>query len=336
MNKKKHRKNSVGKVPEIEIEVDSENIEEACEEDDGEEAAQREKDERNKQRRQIIDKNSKSYRIVTTILSALGLYFGFYFFPQMFFILFSNDALQNSGTLKLMCSIMGFFVYFFYLLNHYIRKQKKNPDAESISEILEFYPRSIQVKPALLCAVAGFCMNLSTSALLAVMPIPESIIGDYSAGTESLLYTDNIALSLVYIVILAPLCEETMFRGFLLHTLQKAFPEKAAVIVVAIAFALPHIHPLWIVVALFSSYFFTLIRWRYKNLMYPLIMHAGFNLATVPMLLLMNKPAYAVLFDNIIAELIYLIFGGLTVFFCLKTLLDDVKENNVVIGYKIR
>ena len=336
LNKKKHRKNSVGKVPEIEIEVDSENIEEACEEDDGEEAAQREKDERNKQRRQIIDKNSKSYRIVTTILSALGLYFGFYFFPQMFFILFSNDALQNSGTLKLMCSIMGFFVYFFYLLNHYIRKQKKNPDAESISEILEFYPRSIQVKPALLCAVAGFCMNLSTSALLAVMPIPESIIGDYSAGTESLLYTDNIALSLVYIVILAPLCEETMFRGFLLHTLQKAFPEKAAVIVVAIAFALPHIHPLWIVVALFSSYFFTLIRWRYKNLMYPLIMHAGFNLATVPMLLLMNKPAYAVLFDNIIAELIYLIFGGLTVFFCLKTLLDDVKENNVVIGYKIR
>ncbi|MGN0678821.1 MAG: lysostaphin resistance A-like protein [Oscillospiraceae bacterium] len=337
LNKKKRRKNSVEKVPEVEIEVESDDVGEACEDDnDSEEAAEKEKDERQKQRRQIIDKNSKSFKIITTILSALGLYFGFYFFPQMFFIIFSNDALQNSGTLKLMCSIMGFFVYFFYLLNHYLRKQKKNPDAESIPDILEFYPRSLQAKPALLCAVTGFCMNLSTSALLAVLPLPESIVGDYSAGTESLLYTDNIALSLVYIVILAPLCEETMFRGFLLHTLQKAFPEKAAVIVVAIAFALPHIHPLWIIVALFCSYFFTLVRARYKNLMYSLIMHAGFNLATVPMLLLMNTSAYKVLFDNMIAELIYLIFGGLTVFFCLKTLLDDVKEQNVVIGYKIR
>lgn len=335
MKKKKHRKNSVEKISEIETAAKSDTVGEAAE-DDSEEAAEKEKDERKEQRRQIIDRNSKTFKIITTILSALGLYFGFYFFPQLFFVIFTNDALQNSGTLKLLCSVMGFFVYFFYLLNHYLRKQKKNPNAESIPDILEFYPRSVQLKPALLCAAAGFCMNLSTSALLAVLPIPESIIGDYSAGTESLLYTDNIALSLVYIVILAPLCEETMFRGFLLHTLQKAFPEKVTVIVVAIAFALPHIHPLWIVVALFSSSFFTLIRWRYKNLVYPLIMHMGFNLATVPMLLLMNTDAYTVLFDNIIAELIYVVFGGLTVFFCLKTLLDDVKEQKVTVGYKIR
>lgn len=336
MKNKKHRKNSVEPVSEIEIEVEADDVADPEENSESEEAAEKEKDEREKQRRSIIDRNSRTYVIVTTILSAVGLYFGFYFFPQMFFLIFSNDALQNSGTLKLLCAIMGFFVYFFYLLNHYIRKQKKNPNAESIPEILEFHPHSVQVKPALLCFASGFCMNLSTSALLAVLPIPESIIGDYSAGTESLLYTDNIALSLIYIVLLAPLCEETMFRGFLLHTLERAFPEKAAVIVVAIAFALPHIHPLWIIVALFSSYFFTLVRWRYKNLMYPLFMHVGFNLATVPMLLLMNTGAYTVLFDNIIAELVYLVFGGITVFFCLKTLLDDVKEQDVTVDYKIR
>lgn len=336
LKKKKHRKNSVEEISEIETAEKSDTVGENCE-DDSEEAAEKEKDERNKQRRQLINRNSRAFRIISTVLSALGLYLGFYVFPQLFFIIFSNEALQNSGTLKLLCSIMGFFVYFFYLLNHYLRKQKKNPNAESIPEILEFYPRSVQLKPALLCAVAGFCMNLSTSALLAVLPIPESIIGNYSAGTESLLYTDNIALSLVYIVILAPLCEETMFRGFLLHKLQQAFPEKVTVIVVAIAFAIPHVHPLWIVVALFSSSFFTIIRWRYKNLLYPLIMHAGFNLATVPMLLLMNTAAYTVLFDNIIAELIYVVFGGLTVFFCLKTLLDDVKkQKEVTVGYEIR
>lgn len=326
MKKKKRRKNPTLENVSEEIEiVDEEDIE-----DDSEEAAQEEKEKRERKRLQIINRNSRKYIVITTILSAAGLYLGFYFFPQMFFIIFSNEALENSGTLKLLCSIMGFFVYFFYLVNHYLRKRKKRPDTESVAEMLELHPRSISRKPALLCLAAGFCLNLSTSALLAVLPLPESLISNYSAGTESLLYTDNIALSLVYIVILAPLCEEMMFRGFLLHTLERAFPEKAVVIVVTIAFALPHIQPVWVIVALFSSFLFTIVRIRYKNLTYSLLMHAGFNLATVPMLLLMNTQAYEVLFDNIIAELIYLIFGGITVFFCIQTLLNDVRSEKIL------
>lgn len=305
-------------------------IEVDAEADDSEEAALAEKKKREKKRRQIINRNSRKYIIITTILSAAGLYFGFYFFPQMFFIIFSNDALQNSGTLKLLCSIMGFFVYFFYLVNHYLRKRKKHPETETVKDMLDFHPRLISRKPALLCVISGFCLNLSTSALLAVLPLPESFIKNYSSGTESLLYTDNIALSLIYIVILAPLCEEMMFRGFLLHTLKRAFPEKAVVIVVTLAFAVPHIQPIWIIVALVSSCFFTLVRIRYNNLTYPLLMHVGFNFATVPMLLLMNTEAYKVLFDNIVAELVYLIFGGITVFFCVKTLLYEAKAEKIL------
>lgn len=320
---KKHRKNS-------DLENVSEKIEVDVEVDDSEEAAQKEKESREKSRRQLINKNSRKYQVITATLKALGLYLGFYFFPQMFFIIFSNEALENSGTLKLLCSIMGFFVYFFYIVNHYLRKRKKDPETESVAEMLELYPRQIRWKPALLCVAAGFCINISTSALLAVLPLPESLISSYSSGTESLLYTDNIALSLVYIVVLAPLCEEMMFRGFLLHTLERVYPEKAVVIVVTIAFALPHIQPIWIIVALFSGFLFTLVRIRYKNLTYSLLMHAGFNFATVPMLLLMNTKAYTVLFDNIIAELIYLIFGGITVFFCVTTLLSDSKAEGIL------
>ena len=308
----------------------SEEIEVEAEVDDSEEAALAEKKKREKKRRQIINRNSRKYIIITSILSAVGLYFGFYFFPQMFFIIFSNDALQNSGTLKLLCSIMGFFVYFFYLMNHYIRKRKKHPETETVKDMLEFHPRTISRKPALLCLLTGVCLNLSTSALLAIIPLPESFIRSYSAGTESLLYTDNIALSLVYIVILAPLCEEMMFRGFLLHTLKRAFPEKVVAIVVTVAFAIPHIQPIWIIVALVSSFFFTILRIRYNNLTYPLLMHVGFNFATVPMLLLTNTEAYKVLFDNIVAELVYLIFGGITVFFCARTLLCEAKVEKIL------
>lgn len=321
MKRKKQRKNSDPETINEELVAETD--------PDDENAAAAEKEKREKKRRQLINRNTRKYIVVSSVLSAMGLYFGFYFFPQMFFIIFSNDALQNSGTLKLLCSIMGFFVYFFYLVNHYLRKRKKHPETETVKDMLQFYPRSISPKSALLCAAAGFCMNLSTSALLAILPLPESFISDYSAGTESLLYTDNIALSLVYIVLLSPLCEEMMFRGFLLHTLSRAFPEKAVVVVVTIAFALPHIQPVWVIVALFSSFFFTLIRIRYGNLTYSLLMHAGFNLATVPMLLLMDTGAYAILFDNMIVELIYLIFGGITVFFCIKTLICEAKAESV-------
>lgn len=322
LKKKKHRKNP-------DLQEIAEEIEVEAELDDSYEAAFKEKEKREKKRRIIIDRNSRKYIIITSILTAIGLYCGFYFFPQMFFIIFSDEALHNSGTLKLLCAMMGFFVYFFYLVNHYLRKKKKHPECETVPDMLEFHPRLTKRKPALLCLISGICINLSTSALLAVLPLPESVIGDYSGGTETLLYTDNIALSLVYIVIIAPLCEEMMFRGFLLHSLERAFPEKAVVIVVTVAFAVPHINPLWIIVALLSGFLLTLMRVRYNNLVYPLFMHVGFNLATVPMLLLMNTQAYTVLFDNIIAELIYLVFGGLTAFFCVKTLLADAKAEKL-------
>lgn len=322
LKKKKHRKNP-------DLQEIAEEIEVEAELDDSDEAAFKEKEKREKKRRIIIDRNSRKYIIITSILTAIGLYCGFYFFPQMFFIIFSDEARQNSGTLKLLCAMMGFFVYFFYLVNHYLRKKKKHPECETVPDMLEFHPRSTKMKPALLCLISGICINLSTSALLAVLPLPDSVIGDYSGGTETLLYTDNIALSLVYIVIIAPLCEEMMFRGFLLHSLERAFPEKAVVIVVTVAFAVPHINPLWILVALLSGFLLTLMRVRYNNLVYPLFMHVGFNLATVPMLLLMNTQAYTVLFDNIIAELIYLVFGGLTAFFCVKTLLADAKAEKL-------
>ena len=137
MKRKKQRKNS-------DLEAITEEIVAETDPDDSENAAAAEKEKREKKRRQLINRNTRTYIVISSVLSAVGLYFGFYFFPQMFFIIFSNDALQNSGTLKLLCSIMGFFVYFFYLVNHYLRKRKKRPETETVKDMLQFYPRSIR------------------------------------------------------------------------------------------------------------------------------------------------------------------------------------------------
>ena len=147
MKRKKQRKNSDPETINEELVAETD--------PDDENAAAAEKEKREKKRRQLINRNTRKYIVVSSVLSAMGLYFGFYFFPQMFFIIFSNDALQNSGTLKLLCSIMGFFVYFFYLVNHYLRKRKKLPETETVKDMLQFYPRSISPKSALLCAAGS-------------------------------------------------------------------------------------------------------------------------------------------------------------------------------------
>lgn len=315
MSRKKHRKQPEN-IPEIHDDSQSGALSEA------EEAAAEHKL-RAEKKRQIIDRNSRKYIITSTVVGSVLLYCGYYVFPNLFYLVFSNDALQNNGTIKLLASTLGFFVYFFYLTRHYMRKRKKHPEAEEVNDILEIHPKLLEPKKALQCAAAGFCLNLSLAALMALLPFPDSLVHGYSSGSESLLYTDNLAFSIIYIWLFAPLCEELMFRGFLLHKLKKAFPAKVVIWVVSAAFALPHVNIMWIIVAFGCSLIFTAIREKHGNLLYSMILHSCYNLASVPMLLLLNTEAYTVLFDNIAAELIYLVLGGITVYLCVNDLLFD-------------
>ena len=315
MSRKKHRTRPED-TPEITAGEPAEALSEA------EEAAAGRKLRADK-KRQIIDRNSRKYVIASTVIGSVLLYCGYYVFPNLFYLVFSNDALQNNGTIKLLASTMGFFVYFFYLTRHYMRKRKKHPEAEAVNDILEIHPKLLEPKKALQCAAAGFCLNLSTAALIALLPLPDSLVHGYSSGSESLLNTDSIAFSIIYIWLFAPLCEELMFRGFLLHKLKKAFPAKAVILVVSAAFALPHVNIMWIIIAFGCSLIFTAVREKHGNLLYSMILHSCYNLASVPMLLLLNTEAYTVLFDNIAAELIYLVLGGLTFYLCVNDLLFD-------------
>lgn len=101
MSRKKHRKQ-----PEEIRETTPEALSEA-------EEAAAEHRLRAEKKRQLIDRNSRKYIIASTAVGSVLLYCGYYVFPNLFYLVFSNDALQNSGTIKLLASTMGFFVYFF-------------------------------------------------------------------------------------------------------------------------------------------------------------------------------------------------------------------------------
>lgn len=297
-------------------------------EQDIHEAAEALRKEQQAEKEELIQKNTLKLNRIKTAFAALGLFVGYFLFSQCFYLVFSQDAMQNNGTVKLLASFMGAFVYFFFLIRYYMKRAHKT--GESLGDILHLRPKELSPKEAAMCGLLGISLNLSISALLALLPLPEALINDYSAGTESLLFTDSLALSIIYVAIMAPVCEELMFRGFMYHRLRTCFSVKVSVIVVTIAFALPHVQILWILVAVANSLVFTLVRERSDNLMHSIIMHCCYNLVSVPMLVLLefSPEVHAILFDNIIAELIYLVLGGAAVFFCIRALLINRQEDN--------
>ncbi len=269
----------------------------------------------------LIEKNARTFARIKAALGSAGLFAGYFVFPQTFFMVFSQEAVDRSGMIKLLASFMGFFVYFFFLIMYYNKRVHRT--GESVGDILRMYPREIQLKPAALCMLLGASLNLSIGAFLELLPLPRKLLDNYSAGSESLVYADSLAFSIVYITLLAPLCEELMFRGFMYHRMRTAFSVRVSVIVVSAAFALPHIDIIWILVAAANSIVFTLVREKYNNILYSIIIHCFYNLVSVPMILLLDTDIYTVLFDNIVAELIYLLLGGAAVYYCIKQLLKN-------------
>ncbi len=287
---------------------------------------------RNAEKQALIEKNARSFGMMKAAIGSLGLFLGYFVFPQTFFMVFSQEAVDSSGMIKLLASFMGFFVYFFFLISYYIKRTRKS--GESVGDILRMYPRELQLKPVLLCTLLGVSLNLSIGALLELLPIPAQLIESYSAGSESLVYADSLAFSIVYISLLAPLCEELMFRGFMYHRMRTAFSVRISVIVVSAAFALPHIDILWVLVAAANSVVFTLVREKYNNILYSIILHCFYNLVSVPMILLLDTGIYTILFDNIAAELIYLLLGGAAVYYCIRRLLDNNSDDGGI-SYRI-
>ncbi|MBQ4165733.1 MAG: CPBP family intramembrane metalloprotease [Oscillospiraceae bacterium] len=282
----------------------------------------------------LVKKNTLLMNRIWAALGALALFVGYFALPNLFYSIFSQDAMANNGTVKLLASSMGFFVYFFFLIRFYMKRSHKT--GEELSDVLQLHPRSLECKPALICCLLGVSLNLFIGAALALLPFPEQLIADYSASSGSLVYNDSIVFSVIYVVVLAPVCEELMFRGFIFHRLNTQFPLIVTVISVSLMFALPHIQILWIIVALANGIIFTLVRAKFNNLCYSLILHCCYNLVSVPMLLLAGTQIHEFLFNNIFAELVYLILGGGSVFLCTQWLLKDKDAPNTELSYDIK
>lgn len=165
-------------------------------------------------------------------------------------------------------------------------------------------------------AACFFCFGLACAVCLSSLLtlLPEWGIMESYAGTSQAVFQGNDFLFIaVTTVLLAPLTEEIVFRGYMFNTLLQTFEEKTAVWIVSIVFALCHTQPVWILYSLGMGLLLTWISLREHNIFQGILLHIGFNFPSVVTWMLQSNQRTAELFyGNRILIAGYGLIGAIT------------------------
>ena len=131
----------------------------------------------------------------------------------------------------------------------------------------------------------GICANTAVSALMTLLPLPEALVGEYAEQSQQVYDPAHAILSLVSVVILAPVFEEILFRGHMFSFFREGFPFWIAAAASSALFGFAHGQLLWICYAAGMGLLFCAIRERSGTLTLCVAAHMGFNLTAVPQLL---------------------------------------------------
>lgn len=121
--------------------------------------------------------------------------------------------------------------------------------------------------PGLLLGCFGLTFVLNR--LATAIPMPEHFENLF----RSLASKDQILVSLLALVVLAPLCEELFFRGWMLRGLLKRYSPAQSIGFTAILFALFHLNPWQAIVALPLGLLFGWLSWRTGSILPGIVGH---------------------------------------------------------------
>lgn len=175
-----------------------------------------------------------------------------------------------------------------------------------------FAPRESPVSRHIAAFALGIMGNGAVSFLLNFLPA--GWLAGYAEQSASAYDPNQSVLSILAIVVLAPVGEELIFRGMIYRSFREAMPAWLAGAASALLFGAAHLHPVWICYAFAMGFCFAVMVERTGTLSVSILAHLGFNLASLPSLLLPE--------DSLWAELIYgsavryLLFGAVCILAC--------------------
>tara|TARA_Y100000816_G_C26016682_1_gene531736 strand:- start:204 stop:998 length:795 start_codon:yes stop_codon:yes gene_type:complete len=193
-------------------------------------------------------------------------------------------------------------------------KFKKKPFFNSIRFKILKYNR---IKSVTLFSIGLIILSDEVDRIIQLfVPTPEYVLDlNYLLKPDSFL---GGILLFIAVVILAPLGEEIIFRGFLQKTLEKKWKDVTrAILFTALIFSLIHMNPYWFIQIYFLGIILGFLAWKTKSIIAPLILHSLNNSMALLSSLLELQQNSLYTWNGHVAPWV-LIFALLSVFFGFK------------------
>ena len=130
------------------------------------------------------------------------------------------------------------------------------------------------IKPIILFSTGLIILSDEVDRIIQLfVPTPEYVLDlNYLLKPDSFL---GATLLFIAVVILAPLGEEIVFRGFLQQILEKHWKDiTQAILFTSLIFSLIHMNPYWFVQIYFLGVILGFLAWKTKSIIAPLILHS--------------------------------------------------------------
>lgn len=230
----------------------------------------------------------------------------------------ASDMISGSGNfynaLGIVCTVV--------LLHKHSKKRGSSLWEDATLEYKELHRERIAV-----LFFMGLGFGFFFSALLTVFPFPAFLMDSYRSSSNGFVSGTDQLLALFSTVLLAPITEEIVFRGYMLNRLLGWFEEKKSVLIATTLFALCHVSPLWIVYAFAMGLLLAAVSIQEDNIAYSIALHVGFNASVLPIWIINHVPSLEkLLFAN---HLLIALYGAFACWGAMRLYTNYRKEMKI-------
>lgn len=216
----------------------------------------------------------------------------------------SSDAEYYVAVITMI--VCGLVFYFWY--------QRITGESHSIP-----WPTSLTVRNGVLLILLGIACQFFVSGILSMIrPVFEKSFADYNNTLEGI-FEGNFYLVLFYVIFLAPVTEELIFRGVMYKKLGNSLPFLGANLLQAVVFGIYH----WnIVQGIYAFSIGLLLGWihhKFKTLLAPILLHIIINASSFLMVLVPSGMA-AYLISAVVGG-IFVVFSLIMIRICIRKLI---------------
>ena len=127
--------------------------------------------------------------------------------------------------------------------------------------------------------------NIDIKKLILMIPLGLGVSLFYNMLTINIqtpqVYDMNKYLVYFYVVLMAPIFEEIVFRYVTYNRLKENYSKRNSILLASLVFALMHSGIINIIYAFLIGVLFCYVYDRYKNILYPILVHISANLMSV-------------------------------------------------------